>query len=62
MKRSMRIQGELAAARFEKLASYWVKRGDLARAAMARRTARLHRQTAELQRGSTETRSDPETP
>ena len=33
------------AARFEKLASYWAKRGDLPRAALARRNARLHRLT-----------------
>jgi hypothetical protein len=37
------------AARFEKLALYWVKQGDLYRAALARRTARLQRQTAQLE-------------
>jgi hypothetical protein len=38
------------AVRFEKLAAYWARRGDLARAAEARRAARLHRQTAALKR------------
>jgi hypothetical protein len=37
------------AVRFEKLAAYWARRGDLARAALARRNARLQRQTAELE-------------
>jgi hypothetical protein len=38
------------AAQFRTLASYWAKRGDLARAALARRNARLHGQTAQLER------------
>ena len=47
-----------AEARFEKLASYWAKRGDLPRAALARRTARLHRQTAQLKRHAQQDREN----
>jgi hypothetical protein len=42
------------AAQFWTLASYWAKRGDLARAALARRNARLHGQTADLERETSE--------
>ena len=47
-----------AAARIERLASYWAKRGDLPRAALARRTARLQLQTVQLEqdRGGVELR------
>jgi hypothetical protein len=50
---------DLAAARYERLAFHWMKRGKLPQAAMARRQARLHLQTAHFERGralSTEAR------
>jgi hypothetical protein len=37
-------------AEFEKLALYWAKRGDLRQAVLARRRARLERQTAQVDR------------
>ena len=42
-----------AAARYERLAFHWMKRGKVPQAALARRQARLHLQTAlfERQRG-----------
>jgi hypothetical protein len=46
----MPAKADRMAARFEKLASYWAKRGDLPRAALARRNVRLHRLTAQLER------------
>ena len=46
----MPAKADRMAARFEKLASYWPRRGDLPRAALARRNARLHRLTAQFER------------
>jgi hypothetical protein len=45
----MPAKADRMAARFEKLASYRAKRGDLPRAALACRNARLHRLTAQLE-------------
>jgi hypothetical protein len=45
----MLARADRMAARFEKLASYRAKRGDLPRAALACRNARLHRLTAQLE-------------
>jgi len=39
-----------AAARYERLAFHWMKRGKLPQAALARRQARLHLQTARFER------------
>ena len=39
-----------AAARYERLAFHWMKRGKLPQAALARRQARLHLQTALFER------------
>ena len=41
---------ERAAARYERLAFHWMKRGKLPQAALARRQARLHLQTARFER------------
>jgi hypothetical protein len=46
----MPAKADRMAARFEKLASYRARRGDLPRAALARRNARLHRLTAQFER------------
>ena len=39
-----------AAARYERLAFHWMRRGKLPQAALARRQARLHLQTALFER------------
>src|ERR1044072_3204885 len=48
------LVGKDRSTQFGKLASYWVRRGDLRRAALAHRVERLERHTALLEKVSTE--------